>query len=100
MAKATKQPFVIPSDKNSIKSIQSAVKEASNSLLRIQAEKDLLKEIAEVVNDEHNLPKADFNRMAKVYFKSEYAKLTNKHEEFNDLYESVMAGVDPDLTEL
>lgn len=91
-------PFLMPTDKESIQQIQSAVKEASNALFRIQAERELMKEIAAVIKEDHNMPPADFNKMAKVYFKSEYQKQNDKHESFIEMYESVMAGIDPDLT--
>lgn len=92
-----KPEFVMPSSEADIKAIQSAVKEASNAFFRIAAERDLVKEIAKRMKDEHALPPADFNKMVRVYFKSEFQKMTAKNESFNEMYESIMSGVDPDL---
>ena len=89
--------FIVPSNPETLKAIQSAVKEASNALFRIQAERDLIKEIAASMKDDHELAPADFNKLSKTYFKGEYQKLVDKNEQFTELYESIMAGVDPDL---
>lgn len=94
---APKETFVVPSTEKDRVAIQNAVKEASNAMFRVDAERTLIKEIAENMKDEYNLKPADFNRMVKVYFKNEYEKVTTKSEEFVELYEGVMAGVDPAL---
>lgn len=94
----SKTPFVMPSSPDDIKSIQNAVKEASNSMFRIQSERDLIKDIANTMKDEHNLPASDFKKMVRTYHKAEYQKRVEQNESFNELYEGIMGGVDPDLS--
>lgn len=89
--------FIMPSSPADIKKIQDGIKEASSALLRIESERDLIKDISAKLKDEVELPPSVFNKMAKVYFKNEYAKVTEANETFIDIYETVMNGIDPDL---
>ena len=90
--------FVMPTSPADIKKVQDAVKESYNSMVRISAEKDLMKDIAAKMKEELGMPPSLFNRMVKTYFKSSFTTETEKAEEFADVYESLMAGVDPDLS--
>ena len=94
----SKTPFVTPTSEAALKEIQDAIKEASNAMFRITAEKELIKEIAARMKDEHAMPPADFNKLSRGYFKSEFQKRVDQNESFIELYESIMTGVDPDLT--
>ena len=49
MGRKKKEPveFVMPTNPSDIQKIENAVKEASNSLIRIESERDLIKEIKE-----------------------------------------------------
>lgn len=85
---------VIPTSPADIQKIQNAVIEASNSKLRIEAERDLIKDIAQRIQDEVGIAKRDFNKMVKVYFKNEFKKVQEDLNEFADLYSKVMAGKD------
>lgn len=94
----SKTPFVMPSTEADRKAIQNAVKEASNSMFRIQSEQDLIKDIANAMKDEHNLPPGDFKKMVRTYHKAEFQKRLEQNESFTALYETIMFGVDPDLS--
>jgi hypothetical protein len=78
--------FTLPSDEKSRKSIVAAIKEASNSKTRIDAERDLIKEIAARVKEEQNMPPALFNSLVSAYHKQDLDKKQEKTEEFFDTY--------------
>lgn len=82
--------IVLPTNPADIAKIKNAVKEASDSLLRIDAEKDHIKSIIEVVVDDYGLPKSFVNRMVKTYHKSSYDKDTQDNDDFRALYETVI----------
>ena len=94
----SKTEFVMPSNQADIKDIQNAIKEASNSMFRIASEKDLIKDIAAAQKDKHSLAPGDFNKMVRVYHKAEYQKRVEQNESFNEMYEGIMGGIDPDLS--
>lgn len=92
-----KVDFVVPSSQGDRDKIASAVKEAGDSKIRIQAENDLIKDIGQTVKDEFNLDTKTFNKMVKVYVKSEFAKVTGEAEDFAETYSEIMSKVDPML---
>lgn len=79
--------FVLPSDDKSRVTIINAVKEASNSKLRIESEKDLIKDIAAKLKDELCMPPAVFNALVSTYHKQDVAEKQAKAEEFFEIYE-------------
>lgn len=79
--------FVLPSDEKSRVSIINSVKEASNSKIRIEAEKDLIKDIAAKMKDELGMPPAVFNQLVNTYHKQDAAERQAKAEEFFEIYE-------------
>ena len=72
------------------KQIQTALQEMSNSMLRIEAEKELMKGIAEKVLEDCLVPKKDFNKLARIYHASNLAQEAAKSEEFMQFAEAVM----------
>ena len=49
------------------KVIQNALREMSDSMTRISAEKDLQKDIAEQILEKVNVSKKDFNKLARIF---------------------------------
>lgn len=78
--------FVLPSDEKSRKEIVAAVKEASNSKTRIDAEKDLIKDIAARMKEEQGVPVSLFNSLVNTYHKQDLDQKQEKTEEFFDTY--------------
>lgn len=66
------------------------LKECSDSMTRIAAEKDLIKETVKDICEELQLPKRLVNRMVKVYHKQNYDEEVATHEQFETLYETVV----------
>lgn len=65
--------------------INNAVDEAVDSLTRIQAEKDHMKDIVEVLKEDVGMKPALFNALVKQRFESSSSKNLEKHEEIVEL---------------
>ena len=76
-----------PADRAKIKKMLG---EISNSMTRIEGERDLIKETIKEMSQEFNLPKRTLNRMAKVYHKQNFLREREEHEEFEDLYTTIV----------
>ena len=73
------------------KKVQNALKEMSDSMTRVQAEKDLQKDIAQRMLDEVGVPKKDFNKLARIYHASNLMEEAARNEEFMEFAEAIMA---------
>jgi uncharacterized FlaG/YvyC family protein len=76
-----------PADRTKIRKMLG---EISNSMTRIAAERDLIKETIAELSKEFELPKKYLNRMAKVYHKQNFQLEQSSHEEFEELYVSIV----------
>lgn len=75
-----------------IKAVNKALQEMSNSMTRIEAERDLIKDIVAGIADDHGVDKKIFRRMARVYHKRNFTTEVQEHAEFENLYETVVGG--------
>lgn len=73
------------------KDLQGAIQEISNSMLRSEAERDLVKEIVKEQSDQLQIPKKVISKIAKTYHKQNLAQEVADHEDFVELYEKVTA---------
>jgi hypothetical protein len=64
--------------------------EISNSMTRVDAEKDLIRETIKDMSDQFQLSKKTLNKMARVYHKQNFQQEVAGHEEFEALYEQVV----------
>jgi fatty acid-binding protein DegV len=71
------------------KVILDAMKEWSNSATRIDAEKDLQKNIIDDLADNVDIEKKYLNKLATMYHKQNFAQFQQEKEEIEELYESV-----------
>jgi hypothetical protein len=69
--------------------VVGCLQEVSNSLTRIEAERDLIKEILQKMQDECEIPKKLSRKIAKVYHKRNYEEEVAQQNDFVDLYEIV-----------
>jgi hypothetical protein len=67
----------------------SALKDISASMSRIDAERDLLKNIKSDICDELQLNRKVLNKLARTYHKGNYSEEVEMHKHFEELYESV-----------
>jgi hypothetical protein len=68
-----------------------AMAEMSKSFTRIEAEKDLQKDIADRMKSEYGVPKPVFNKMAKLYHAANLAQEEARNEEFMEFARSVFS---------
>jgi hypothetical protein len=71
------------------KDLQKAVQEISDSMTRMEAERDLIKEIVKDQSDQLQIPKKVISKIAKTFHKQNLAQEVADHEEFVELYEKV-----------
>lgn len=65
------------------------LQEISNSLTRVEAERDLIKEILDRLQDECEIPKKLGRKLAKVYHKRSFEEEVAQQNDFVDIYEQV-----------
>lgn len=75
-----------PEDK---KKLKDAIQEISNSMTRMEAERDLIKEIIKDQSDQFQIPKKILAKIAKTYHKQNLTQEVEDHEDFVELYEEV-----------
>ena len=75
------------------KKIKDALQEISNSMVRISAERDLIKEIkSKIAEDPEVLTKKQISKMASVYHKQNFSIEQQEFSDFEALYEEVVNG--------
>lgn len=72
------------------KKLFDAIRECSNSMTRMAAEKDYVKDSIKSVCDDLKLPKRLVNRLVKVYHKQNYDEEVATHEQFEQLYQTIV----------
>jgi hypothetical protein len=69
--------------------VLGCLQEISNSLTRIEAERDLIKEILQKMQDECEIPKKLSRKLARVYHKRNYEEEVAEQSDFQTIYENV-----------
>lgn len=69
--------------------LEGALKDMSASMSRVEAERDLQKNVTNDICEELNLNKKVFRKLAKTYHKQNFDDEVATHEEFEQLYEEV-----------
>lgn len=69
--------------------VLSCLQEISNSLTRIEAERDLIKDVLQRLQDEFEIPKKLGRKLARVYHKRSYEEEVAQQEDFVQIYETV-----------
>jgi hypothetical protein len=81
--------IILPSNPEDRQKIKMAVKEISNSLTRIEGEKEAIKNSVELISKEHELPKPMVNKIARWYHKQNAGVDIGQLEDAHDLYETI-----------
>lgn len=71
------------------KKLHNALVDTSNSLTRIDAERELIKNIINDTNKNFQIPKKTIKKLIRVYHKQNFSEEVATHEEFESLYETV-----------
>ena len=69
--------------------VLGCLQEISNSLTRIEAERDMIKEILQRMQDECELPKKLSRKLARTYHKRNYEEEVAEQADFQTVYENV-----------
>lgn len=69
--------------------VLGCLQEISNSLTRIEAERDLIKEVLQRLQDECEIPKKLSRKLAKVYHRRNYEEEVAAQSDFQTVYETV-----------
>ena len=72
------------------KDIKNCLQEISNSYTRIEAERDLIKDILNRMADEFEMNKKLSRRLAKVYHKRNIAEEVAANEELTETYDQIV----------
>ena len=81
---------VIPSDDETKKRIRGALEEISNSMTRMGAERDLIKNILQDVEDDTQVPKKYLRKMANIFHKQNLNEVKTENDDIETLYETVV----------
>lgn len=71
------------------KIIKDCLQEMVDSMIRVSAERDLMKEIVARVKEETTVKPKIFRRMAKVQFAANFSEVVAEDEEFVEMYEKL-----------
>lgn len=71
------------------KKIYNALQQASDSITRIEAERDLVKNILNDTSKNFQIPKKTVKRMIDVYHKQNFSEEVASYKEFEVLYEKI-----------
>jgi hypothetical protein len=71
------------------KKVASAIKEISDSMTRIDAEKELIKDIVQVTSENHEIQKKHVSKLATIYHKQTLTDFKYDFEEVEGLYEEL-----------
>lgn len=73
------------------KKLRNAIQEMSDSMTRIEAERDLQKEILSKVHEDLSLDKKVVRRLAKVYHKANFKDEVEQNDTFETFYNEVLS---------
>ena len=69
----------------------NAIKEISNSMTRVDAEKDFQKDVIDKIADELDLEKKHVRKLAGIYHRQNFTTVQQEQEELQELYEAMTA---------
>jgi len=69
--------------------VAAAVREMSDSMLRIDAEKELMKDIVDVTAEKYEIDKKQFRKIANIFHKRNLEESRTETNEVFELYEEL-----------
>lgn len=72
-----------------LKKLKNCVKELSNSMTRVDAERDYQKDAINKISDEIGVGKKQVRALARIYHKQNFVDFSEEQEEVISLYESI-----------
>lgn len=80
---------IIPSSPADRIAVKNRLAEISNSLTRIEAERDQINQILQEMQDAYELPKKHMRKVAKVYHKQNLNEVKEEFSDVEDIYNAV-----------
>lgn len=74
------------------KAVAGAVQEMSDCMLRMEAERELMKEIVDVTFEKYGVEKKYFKKLATIFHKRNLDEVRGEHETVESLYEDLFKG--------
>ena len=74
-----------------LNTLKNALREYSDVMTMMESQKEVMKDIINSLYDELKIPKKIIRKMAVVYHKKNFSEVTAENEEFELLYEGVLA---------
>lgn len=71
------------------KKLKGAIEELSNSMTRVDAEKDLQKDIIQTAFDNTGVDKKYIRKLATIYHKQNLVEVQSENDEVQNLYEDL-----------
>ena len=81
---------VIPSNPADIARIGRLVQDACDCMMRMSAEREQIKVIVDLVNEEFELPNKFTSKLIRTKFKGDFDKKEVEQEDFAELYEKII----------
>lgn len=82
--------MMIPSAKEDRKKIMGAMKKISDAMIAIESHQDHIKEICVAVEEEFDVPKTKFKKVAMMYHKGNADIVAEDNAEIEDLYDAAV----------
>lgn len=82
---AKNDTLVLPTNPADIKAIMDGVREIDNSMTRIDAERDYIKESVAELAEKYNLPKKHLSKFVRAYHKNSLGKQISEDDDFESL---------------
>lgn len=80
---------IIPSSPEDRAKVQSALKEISAAMTRMEAEREYINESLKMLEDNFELPKKYMRKVARVYHKQNINEVKNEFSDIEDIYTAV-----------
>lgn len=82
--------IIIPSSPADLKKLKDGIDEITNSMTRVDGEKEYQKEAIEELSEQTGIDKKYIRRLATEAHKDIFEKKSDEQDQFEQLYESVM----------
>ena len=82
----------LPSSPSDQQKLKNAIVEITNCMLRMDSERDQIKEIINDVADNYDVDKKQVRKIATTMYKSNYSDVVEENREFELLYETLVEG--------
>ena len=89
MSNNVQSSVVLPSSEGDKTAIRKVLKEVSDSMTRIDSEKDFIKDAVTDLSKTYSIPKASLNKVVKIYHKRNIAEERAKVDEEFYIYDEI-----------